>query len=262
MLELTLVFGTISLICYVYRFYIKTKKDVIKTFKNQTGIQLDKHFVAEYQKITAKQVALENGIDYIFDAKGRKFGSKEHMVNQVYAGKGKYILLTPANDGMPTCPIEWYGKFDGKPQIIMDNQTSFKCISNLSEILLQMIKLYTKYIDENIFIDSSGFAIRLDDEICQNYYGKASLVLTENAIRNKKVKPKDSIDAKIYFINDFLDHFIGWNFGVAITSNNELENELNKFNELVIKKGLRKDAGCGFDIWMSEDVQHYKLKKA
>ncbi len=63
---------------------------------------------ADFQKITAKNVAIENGIEYISKATGKKLHSNEKYVNQVYAGKGNYILLHPANDGMPTCPIEWY----------------------------------------------------------------------------------------------------------------------------------------------------------
>lgn len=259
-MELILLLGSISLICYAYLFYDKHKSRTIEITEKRSNIQPDKHLVINYQKITAEQIAADNGIDYISDAKGKKFNSK-HGVNQVYASKGKYILLTPPNDGMPTCPIEWYGKFDGKTEMIMDNHTSFKCITNLSEILLQMVRLYTKYIDENVFIASAGFAIKLEDEISPNYHGKASFVLTKDAIRNKKVRPKEIFEAKQYFVNDFLDHFIGWNFGVAVTSNPELEKELQEFNELVIKKGLREDAGPGFDVWTSNDVQHYNLKK-
>ena len=216
-------------------------------------------FNADFQKITAKKVATENGIEYISKATGKKLHSNEKYVNQVYAVKGNYILLHPANDGMPTCPIEWYGKFDGENKMIMDNQSSFKCITNLSDIILQMVRLYAKYIDDDMFIASAGFAIRLDDEVCPDYTGKASFVLTDDAIRNNKVKPDQVIEAKKYFLNDFLDHFIGWNFGVAVKSNPQLERELLEFNNLVISKGLREDAGPGFEVWCSEDVQHYEL---
>lgn len=215
---------------------------------------------ADFQKITAKEVAIENGIGYISKARGRNLNTIKKGVNKVFAAKGKYILLHPANDGMPTSPIEWYGKFLLKNKIIMDNQSSFKCITNLSDIILQMVKLYEKYIDDNMFIASDGFAIRLDDKVCPDYRGKASLVLTADAIRNNKVKPEQVIEAKKYFLNDFLDHFIGWNFGVAVKSDPQLEKELLKFNAVVISKGLREDAGTGLDVWCSDDVQHYKFK--
>ena len=219
-------------------------------------------FNADFQRITAKKIAAENGIKYISKATGKKLQSGEKYVNQVYAVKGKYILLHPANDGLPTCPIEWFGKFDGKEKMIMDNQSSFKCITNLSDIILQMVKLYAKYIDDDVFIASAGFAIRLEDVVCPNYTGKVSFVLTDDAIRNNKVKPEQVIEAKKYFVNEFLDHFIGWNFGVAVRSNPQLEKELLEFNSLVINKGLREDAGPGFEVWYSDDVQYYDLKKA
>ena len=216
----------------------------------------------DFQKVTAKKIATENDIDYVSDAIGKKMNANGEMVNRYYAVEGKYILLHPANDGMPTCPFEWWGTFDGKPQMIMDNQSSFKGITNLSEIILQMVELYAKYIDEDMLIASAGFAIKLEDEVTPNYHGRATLVLTEDAIRNNKVKPDQTLDAKKYFINDFLDHYIGWNFGVAVTSNPELEKALNQFNNLVIEKGLREAAGPGFEVWESDDVKHYDLKTA
>lgn len=242
----------------------KTKEAVHAKSRNveEVSTQTETTFKAEYQKITAKQIAADNGIEYISDAKGRKMNSEHGSVNRFFAGKGKYILLHPANDGMPTCPFEWWGNFDGKPQMIMDNQHSFKGITNLSEIILQMVKLYAKYIDDDMFIASAGFAIRLDDEVHPEYHGKATFVLTKDSIRNNKVKPEEIIEAKKYFINDFLDHYIGWNFGVAVTSNPELEKALIDFNNLVIEKGLREYAGPGFEVWHSGDVMYYDLKRA
>lgn len=247
------------------RFFRRNPKESESTENRsveQVKQQQEETFDAEFRKITAKDVANQNGIEYISDAKGRKMDSNGGAVNRFYAGKGKYILLHPANDGMPTCPFEWWGNFDGKSQMIMDNQSSFKGITNLSEIILQMVKLYAKYIDEDMFIASAGFAIRLDDEVTPNYHGRATFVLTKDSIRNNKVRPDQIIEAKKYFINDFLDHYIGWNFGVAVMSNPELEKALINFNNLVIEKGLREYAGTGFEVWHSDDVKHYDLKRA
>ena len=237
-------------------FNKKAKKNTVKD--EAISIVYD----SDYQKITARDIATANGIEYISNARGSKVISNEDFVNRFYAKKGRYILLHPANDGMPTCPIEWYGVFDGKTKMIMDNQTSFKCITNLSDIIIKMISLYSEYIDDEIFINPSGFAIRFDDEVKPKYTGRASLVLTDCAVMNKKVKPEQIDEAKMYFLNEFLDHFIGWNFGVVIKNNPELEERLIKFNDLVISKGLRKDAGPGFDVWCTDDVQHYKMKTA
>lgn len=235
-------------------------------FRNRNVEEISSHpktlSETKFQKITAKQLATDNGIEYISDARGKRMNSKNEKVNRFYARKGKYLLLHPANDGLPTCPFEWWGTFDGKPKMLLHNQHSFKNITNLAEIILQMIQLYSKYIDDDIFIAWAGFAIRLDDELHPDYHGKATLVLTQDSIRNDKVKPKEIIEAKKYFINDFLDHYIGWNFGVVVTSNAELEKALIDFNNLVIEKGLREYAGTGFDVWNSEDVKHYYLKRA
>ena len=217
---------------------------------------------AAFQKITAKDIATENGIDYIPKVTEKKYNSGKEYVNQFYAENGCYILLYPPNDGMPTCPFEWYGEFDGETKMLMDNQSSFKNITNISEILLHMVRLYAKYIDENVFIGSYGFAIKLDEEVRPNYVGRATLVMTDFAIQNKRVNPKQVVDEKKYYINEFLDHFIGFNFGVAVKSNPQLEKELLEFNNLVISKGLREDAGPGFEVWGSDDVEHYDLKKA
>ena len=214
------------------------------------------------KNISAKSIATKNGIDYIQNATKKKYNSGEQDANQYYAEKGRYILLHPANDGMPTCPFEWFRKFDGETKMLMDNQSSFKNITNLSEILLQMVRLYAKYIDEDVVIGSFGFAIKLDDEVSPNYVGRATLAMTEEAIQNKWIKPIKIAEAKEYCINEFLDHFIGWNFGVAIKNNSQLEKELLDFNEIVINRGLRKDAGPGFEVWSSNEVMHYELKKA
>lgn len=90
----------------------------------------------DFQKITAKQIAEDNGIEYIAKAERVGWFSKRRGVIKLFARKGKYILLYPANDGMPTWPIEWWGIWKENYQMIMDNQDSFKGITNLGEILL------------------------------------------------------------------------------------------------------------------------------
>lgn len=209
------------------------------------------------RNVISEKIAKENEIEYIPEVATEKYKPD----NQFYAKNGRYILLYPANDGKPTCPFEWYGEFDGKAKMIMDNQLAFKNITNLSDILLQIIRLYTRYIDEDVFINSYGFAIRLDGKVEPDYVGEASLVITDDTIKNDKVDHKQAVEAKKYFLNEFLDHFIAWNFGVAVRSNPQLEIELLEFNSLVIQKGLRKYAGTGFEVWSSDDVQHYELKK-
>ena len=209
---------------------------------------------AEYKHITAEMIAHDNGLDYIPKVDVWARGD----ANGFYAKKGVYILLHPANDGEPNPPFSWYA---GNGEFIIDNQHSFKNITNLSEILLQIIKLYTKYIDEDVFIESLGFAIKLEDEVHSNYHGKASLVLTKHSICNSKIKPEERSKIKKRFINDFLDYYIGLNFGVVIKNHPELESALIEFNELVIKKGLREHIRHDYDeTYQSEDVVPYELK--
>ena len=241
-------------------------KKVSKLFgvKSEEKEVLEERIIEEasFQKINAKDIADENGMEYIPSVTREKYYSNKKIANLFYAENGCYILLHPANDGMPTRPFEWYGVFDGEAKMLMDNQLSFKNITNISDILLQMVRLYSKYIDENVFIDPYGFAIKLEEEVRPDYVGKASLVMTKYTIQNKRVKPNQVVDAKKYYINSFLDHFIGWNFGVAVKNNPQLEKELLEFNKLVISKGLREDAGPGLGVWYTNDVQFYDLKKA
>ena len=65
-------------------------------------------------------------------------------------------------------------------------------------------------------------------------------------------------------MNEFLDHFMGWNFGVSINRNEELRLALEKFNYKVIDRGMRLYSGPGLDVYGTEDfpvngVQHYYL---
>lgn len=241
-------------------FKLKDSKNVKTRTVEEISAIPKKALNTNFRKITAKQIAADNGILYISNAIGRKLYSSHGKVNRFRARKGKYILLYPPNDPMRTYPFEWWGKFKGTQRIILHNQHSFNCISNLSEIIMQIIDLYTKYIDENVLISPYDFAIKLEDNIHPHYHGKASLVLTKNSIHNSHTPPEELIESKKYFINDFLDHYIGWNFGVVIKNNPELEKALIDFNNLVIEKGLREYLDIGVSVWQSRDVVCYNMK--
>lgn len=170
------------------------------------------------------------------------------------------IFLYPPNDGMPTCPFEFfkYGK------LIISNQKAYLEISNLDEILLKMVRIFNKSLDDGIVLDPYYFMLKLDGDIKENYRGNASLVITEKAIRNQKLNEQNFDEATKYFINHFLDHFIGWNFGVSVNRNEILRKELESLNEKVIDKGIRKYAGTGFEVSGVDSecyngLQHYSL---
>lgn len=170
------------------------------------------------------------------------------------------IFLYPVNDGMPTCPFEFCK--DGK--LIMHNQNVYSEITNLDEIILQIVRIFDKSLDEGIVIDPYYFMLKLNGEIKENYRGNATLVITEKAIRNQKLNEQNFDEATKYFINHFLDHFIGWNFGVSVNRNETLRNELESLNEKVIDKGIREYAGSGFEVYGVESeayhgLQHYSL---
>ena len=109
------------------------------------------------------------------------------------------IFLYPINDGMPTCSFEFYNN----KKLIMNNQKNYSEITNLDEIILQIVRIFDKCLDEGIVIDPYSFMLRLDEDVEQNYKGKATLVITEKAIRNQKLNKLNFNKANKYFINHF-----------------------------------------------------------
>lgn len=170
------------------------------------------------------------------------------------------VYFYPLNDGMPTCTFEFYKN----GELVLDNHKEFSQISNLDEILLQMVRIFNQSLDNKIVLDPYYFMLELIDKPCKDYKGKVSLVITEKAIRNQKLDDKNFDEANIYFINQFLDHFIGWNFGLSVNRNEDLKRELEELNEKVIDMGIRKWAGPGYEVYGIENelyngLQHYIL---
>lgn len=184
--------------------------------------------------------------------------NKEHV--NAFEISNNLVYFYPLNDGMPRCGFEFY-KND---KLIIDNDKEYSQISNLDEILLQMVRIFNQSLDNRIVLDPYYFMLELTDEICENYHGSANLVITEKAIRNQKLNEENFDEATKYFINHFLDHFVGWNFGVSVNRNDVLKRELEELNEKVIDMGIREWAGPGFELYGVEDevydgLQHYKL---
>lgn len=180
--------------------------------------------------------------------------------NSFYVDSDNMIFLYPPNDGFSTRPFEF---FKGRKMVI-SNQNAYSEITNLDEILLEMVRLYNNSLDNGIVLDPYYFMLRLDDEVKENYKGRATLVITDKAIRNQKLNEQNFDKANKHFINRFLDHFIGWNFGVSVNRDETLKRELEALNQKVIDKGIRRDAGTGWEVYGSEDevdhgLQHYYL---
>ena len=170
------------------------------------------------------------------------------------------VFFYPLNDGMPTCGFEFYK--NGK--LVINNDKEYSQIKNLDDILLEMVRLFNFSLDNQIVLDPYYFMLELTDEICEDYHGRANLVITEKTIRNQKLNEQNFDEANKYFINHFLDHFIGWNFGVSVNRNETLRKELEELNSKVIDMGIREYAGSGFEVCGTEHeayngLQHYKF---
>ena len=169
------------------------------------------------------------------------------------------INFYPPNDGRSTKPI-YFNK--GNLHVI-NNDAAFSEITNLDDILLKMVKMYDISLYTGEVYNPYGFMLELTDEIKPNYRGKANLVCTEVSNPDFDNKEKKE-EAYAFFMNRFLDHFMGWNFGVSIRRSEELRNALESLNDKVIRRGIREYAGTGLDVLGSDDfsingLQHYYL---
>ena len=158
------------------------------------------------------------------------------------------VYMIPHNSSMPTCPYVWYHK-NWPYQEIINNQDDFTQIQNLSEVLDKIADVMIEsYEREQPVVPFSNFGIRLTDEIQPEYAGNGKLVLiTGNFLDPKeRAEPKG---ASAYFANDFLDRFIGWNFGDIVKDKKELEAKLLDFNQRLIKDGTRtQEHPAGFEV--------------
>ena len=206
-----------------------------------------------------------NQVKSIADSLNLKFNLydlKEIVKERVnaYEISNNLVYFYPLNDGMPTCGFQFYKN----GELILDNSKEYSQISNLDEILLQMVRIFNQSIDNKIVLDPYYFMLELIDEPCKDYKSNVSLVITEKAIRNQKLNEQNFDEANKYFINHFLDHFIGWNFGLSVNRNEDLKRELEELNEKVIDMGIREYAGTGFEVYGVENkeyngLQHYSL---
>ena len=224
-------------------------KDAIFIRKSDTEIQQQ-----EFEQV--KEIA--DSLNLKFNLYDLKKINKENV--NAFEISNNLVYFYPLNDGMSTCGFEFYKN----GVLIIDNDKEYSQISNLDEIILQMVRIFNQSLDNRIVLDPYYFMLELTEEICENYHGNANLVITEKAIRNQKLNKKNFDEANKYFINLFLDHFIGWNFGLSVNRNEDLKRELEELNEKVIDMGIREWAGSGFDVYGGGDeaydvLQHYKL---
>ena len=165
------------------------------------------------------------------------------------------IYFYPRNDGS----VKNACIFSNTNRVIT-NEHNFQEITNLDEILIEMVRIYNIALDENIVLDPYAFMLELTPPLNKDYHGNGTLVLSDKAIVSKSLGRLAIKDAQKEYINHFLDHFMGWNFGVSINRNDQLREDLNELNKRVIKLGIRKYAGPGRNIIGSEHEAHNGLQ--
>ncbi len=184
---------------------------------------------------------------------------KKNLVN-AFEISNNLIYFYPLNDGFPTCRFAFYKN----GELVLDNNKEYSQITNLDEIILQMVRIFNQALDREIVLNPYCFMLELTDKVCKDYQGKANLIITNKAIINPKLNVHNFAEANKYFINQFLDHFIGWNFGVSVNRSEILKQELEELNSKVINMGIREYAGTGFEVYGTTDevkngLQHYEL---
>lgn len=221
----------------------------------------------EYQKINVRAFADKYDLDYISVISGDVIESDD-FCERIIAKDNKYIRFYPYNDGYTySRKKQWFGKFIIKGDewivrylMIMDSKKAFSNITNLKEILMQMIELYWDSVDTDVFMDPYEFGLMLEDEPAEGYVGRARLVITADTIKNRKIEVDEKEHARQYYLNRFLDSFMGWNFGAIIEQDVELQVRLNQLNELAILKGIRKPRFHSGELEFNDYVKRYKLK--
>lgn len=206
----------------------------------------------EYRQLTAETFAKQSKIEYIPEIVYENATIDNEVIKKQYFLKdGKYLMFSPLNTAKGAKPIEWVMENTRREaeeetsdlllDEILSNEDCFKGITNLGEILGQMIDLYANNLDNEVFISSAGFAIKLEDEVEMPYLGRAKLVLTNKSILNRDVgfSEEEKFEAKKKCINTFLGIYLKPNFGVIFENNKELNEKLRRFNLEVVKRGLR-----------------------
>lgn len=258
---IALIIANIILIpaCVITRNYTVRKI----SFKNTLLYGFRSKEEQVYQKFDVQEFAKKNNLGYIANITGNRI-ENDNDIERIIAKDNKYIKFYPFNDGYAYSPKkEWYGKFEKNGSEyyakIMDTKTAFNCITNLKEIIMHIIQIYTNNINKDVFIDPYEFVLELEDEPVEGYVGTAKLLITEDTIKNSKIEIDEKEKSKKYYLNRFLNCFIGWNFGVVISENEDLQNKLRIFNDWVIAKGLRTQRQPAHKLYFDEYIKKYKL---
>ena len=187
-----------------------------------------------YMNYTAEKFAEDNHLEYVGNGYDVRIANAHEMCGKGVTDRtkrfslyeGRAMLLYPMMDGKRLLKYEYYTRVNGELVKVMDNQSAYAGLTNLEDILTNIVWLYVKYIDKRVFIDANQFAVVLLGEVTADYHGLGSLAVTDRTIINSAVMPDEIIETRNLCYNDMLEHFIKWNFSKVLSRSDKLREML------------------------------------
>ncbi len=234
--EYLILIGIVEIISLIFCIYISMDIDEFLRWQEKNKDRI------RYKSITASDVANQFEMEYIQKIPDlmHSIGVKGEMYFQIE--QRRFLEFLPLNTVQSYQQIIWQDNFmkydEYSPyENVITNANSFKEIENICSILLQMVKIYQHVLEEDLFISCYDFALKLEKDARPDYKGKAELVLLEKTVLNNKVSLKERQEVRKKCMSEFINCFMGYNFGNIIRSNDELKEE---FNKLYLKAKNRK----------------------
>jgi hypothetical protein len=187
--------------------------------------------------------------------------------NALRLGDPPIVLMQPSNTGMPTCPFFWYSKDSGNYFPRLDNMKDFtNYITNLNEILSKTTEVVIDSYQRGFPVAiPCNFGMKLTGKqfVRSQYKGEGEFVFIEGDFFKPEVK-ENPLEFSKSIANDYLDRFIGWNFGDIVRSNPDLENRLLELSRMLIDSGDRsQERAMGFEVTLrdGDSNTHYDFPK-
>lgn len=235
--EYMLIVMLIEFLCYILGIFTEIKTEEYLKWREKYKK------ISEYKHVSAESIAKQYNMEYL-----PKIGDNLNYIGltgeMYYTVKSKqYIEFLPINTITGTQNIIWKDSFDKQDkqspyEAIITNLKNFDEIENLSEILKEMIKIYKDSIEKDIFLSCYNFLLKFDQNPSINYTGTAKLVITDETLLNSKIDYNQKTQFRKECISDFINCFIGYNFGEIIRKDKELANKINELYSLAKEKNL------------------------
>lgn len=172
------------------------------------------------------------------------------------------VLWLPHNDEVGTFPNNYYSQ----GQLIITNSNDFTEVKNISELLHQVTDTMVEGYESKVPIFSTeNFGIKLVDKLTKNYSGNGELIYF---MLNLDIRAlSEAKRATNFCTNQFLDVFMGWNYGDLIRSDSKLEEKLQSLNSKLLSDGNRNsEKMTGFHVtYRTTDTtidNHYSFELA